>query len=74
MARCNPHSLSYRLPNLWVLDVSRTGVTDAGIMRLKGLANLEHLEIDGTNITETGIANVKMALPKLTVTRKSREQ
>jgi hypothetical protein len=46
-----------------VLDVSDTGVTDAGLDNLCGLTRLETLRLSGTQVTEAGITNLRNALP-----------
>ena len=46
------------LPDLRVLDLSRTGITDAGLVHVKGLAKLEELELDGTRVTDAGLAHL----------------
>ena len=46
------------------LNLSRTKITDAGLLELKGLANLRFLFLDGTAITRVGLQNVG-TLPNL---------
>ena len=41
-----------------------TQVTDAGLVHLKGLPNLELLNLIGTQVTAAGVAELKKALPK----------
>ena len=45
--------------NLW-----NTKVSDAALERLKGLTNLEMLQLDGTEITDAGLEHLK-GLPNL---------
>jgi hypothetical protein len=47
------------LPDLRVLDLSDTAVTDAGLVHVKGLAKLEELELDGTEVTDAGLVHLK---------------
>ena len=41
-----------------VLDLSRSLITDAGMVHLKGLRSLRKLDLHSTNITDRGIANL----------------
>jgi Leucine-rich repeat (LRR) protein len=41
------------------VNLERTQVTDAGLMHLKGLTNLQTLRLGGTNITDAGLVNLK---------------
>ena len=47
---------------------SRWNVTDAGLLRLRGLKELQQLELGSSAVTEAGIAELKRALPNLKVT------
>jgi len=55
-----------RLKNLRTLYLDDTEITDAGMVYLKGLAELDVLALHGTNINGEGLANLS-ALPKLRV-------
>ena len=54
------------LKTLWLAD---TRVTDAGLRQLKGLANLENLNLEGTQVTDIGVKDLAKALPKLKIRR-----
>ena len=45
-------------------------MTDAGLKELTGLKKLKWLSIVGTQVTDAGIAEIKEAIPELTVHRK----
>ncbi len=51
------------LTNLKDLRLSRTQVTDAGLVHLKGLTKLEWLHLDGTKVTDAGVQKLQKALP-----------
>ncbi len=55
------------LQNLEYLDINGTDVSDASIPNLTRLTELKELSVRGTKITDAGIAELKMALPQLTV-------
>ena len=38
-------------------------ITDAGLVHLKGMTNLQSLDLGGTKITDAGVADLKKALP-----------
>ena len=38
-------------------------MTDAGLQHLKGLTNLQTLELDNTQVTATGLTDLRKALP-----------
>ena len=40
-----------------------TQITDAKLVRLKGLNNLQELYLTGTKVTDAGVADLKKALP-----------
>ena len=44
-----------------------TQVTDAGLVHLKGLTNLEKLYLNGTQVTAAGATELKKALPKINI-------
>ena len=44
-----------------------TQVTDAGLVHLKGLTNLEKLYLNSTHVTDAGATELKKALPKYNI-------
>ena len=47
-----------------VVEVNLGGsITDAGLVHLKGLTNLQTLNFSGTKVTDAGVAQLKKALP-----------
>jgi hypothetical protein len=56
-----------RFPNLYVLSLSGTNITDAGLAHLAGLSQLRLLVLNGTRVTQTASSNLKRALPKLEI-------
>jgi hypothetical protein len=50
------------LKELWL---GQTALTDAGLEHLRGLKNLETLEVANTAVTTTGLTRLKAALPSL---------
>jgi len=51
-------------PELPQLAFGLAQVTDAGLVHLKGLTNLETLVLDETQVTSAGVAELQKALPK----------
>lgn len=51
------------------LSLNETQITDAGLEQLQKLPTLVQLSVKGTRVTDPGIAQLKVALPKLNVTR-----
>jgi thiol-disulfide isomerase/thioredoxin len=47
------------LTGLEFLVLTRTQITDAGLLHLKGLAQLQELSLTGTGITDTGLSYLK---------------
>jgi Leucine Rich repeat len=47
------------LPQLHVLDLSGTQVTDDGLLYVNGLITLQHLDLSNTRITDAGLVNLK---------------
>jgi hypothetical protein len=39
------------------------------LAHLKGLTNLQHLDLSGTMVTKAGVADLKKAMPKVWITR-----
>jgi hypothetical protein len=46
-----------------MLYLSDTQVTDTGLEHLKGLTNLERLELNRTQVTDEGVRKLQEALP-----------
>jgi hypothetical protein len=44
-----------------------TAITDAGLVHLKGLTNLDVLQIGGTRITQRGIRQLRQWLPETSI-------
>jgi hypothetical protein len=64
-----------RLTELEALDISRSPVTDAGLVHLKGLTNLRRLYLRDLKLTDDALANLKdltglevLSLSKTTIT------
>lgn len=55
--------------SLTVLDLSGLEITDDCIESLKELKSLTLLDLDGTRVTDAGVANLKRALPGLTINK-----
>jgi len=49
--------------NVVELNLSRSKITDAGLVHLKGLTGLQTLDLGGTEVTDAGFADLKKALP-----------
>lgn len=45
------------------LDLSRTKISDAGLVHLKGLTSLTYLNLSATEVTKEGVEELKAALP-----------
>ena len=45
------------------VNLSHTQVTDAGLVHLAGLTNLEVLYLYGTQVTDAGLDELRKALP-----------
>ena len=46
------------------LSLCNTKITDAGLVHLRGLTNLQKLYLGNTKVTEAGVENLRKALPK----------
>ena len=58
------------LTTLERLDLNAcTQITDAGLVHLKELINLQHLGLYKTQVNDTGIAELKKALPNCDINR-----
>jgi hypothetical protein len=45
-----------------------TQVTDAGLVHLEGLDNLDFLYLDNTQVTDEGVTKLQKALPNCKIT------
>ena len=50
-----------------VLGLQDTEVTDAGLVHLKGLTQLQVLGLQDTEVTNAGVAKLKQALPNVRI-------
>ncbi len=50
-----------------MVDLSRTEITDAGLVHLKGLTKLEFLGLSYTQVTEEGVKKLQQTLPKCVI-------
>jgi len=50
-----------------VLDLSRTAVTDAGLVHLSELTELQLLWLDGTRVSQAGRMTLQRMLPSVRV-------
>jgi hypothetical protein len=55
------------MTRLQILRLAETGITDAGLEHLKGLANLRYLYLSETQTTDAGVQRLEQSLPKLIV-------
>ena len=57
--------LAYLEPfdELWMLDLSATPITDAGLMHLMGLKHLDYIALNNTGVTSKGAEELSRALP-----------
>ena len=56
-----------RIASLEFLDLTNArGLTDAGLVPLRSLRNLQQLSIAGTKVTPEGVAVLQQAVPSLT--------
>jgi len=47
----------------------KTQITDAGLVHLKDLTNLEYLDLRETPITDSGVAELQKAVPNCEIIR-----
>jgi hypothetical protein len=47
-----------------------TPTTDAGLVHLKGMSNLKHLDLRYTKVTDAGVAVLKKSLPNCQIITK----
>jgi hypothetical protein len=66
MERVEPNEVVYTLN---ILNLEGTHVTDAGLMHLAALRNLQGILLGGTQVTEAGVEKLQRALPKCTIHR-----
>ena len=52
-----------------MLDLLGTEVTDAGLEHLKGLSELQSLDIHNTKVTDEGVKKLRQALPNCDIGR-----
>jgi Leucine-rich repeat (LRR) protein len=57
------------LPNLRILDLSSSGITDACLPHLEHLSQLESLHLHETRLSEQGILKIQKALPNCRIVR-----
>ena len=55
-----------RLRSLYLTAIE---ITDAGLVHLKGLANLQGLTLGGTQVTVAGVAELQKALPNCEISK-----
>jgi hypothetical protein len=60
-------ALLTKIPNLKILDLGGTRVSDEGMQHLYAISSLEQVSVRRTAVTHEGIANLKKALPKVEV-------
>ena len=56
-----------QLPNLAILNLSSSCITDEGLAELRGLTGLRRLDLRDTKVTIDGIASLQRSLPHLVV-------
>ena len=47
--------------------LSHTQITDAGLVHLKGLTQLEWLDLERTQVTDAGVKELQKALPNTSI-------
>ena len=57
------------LPELAVLSLNGTPVTDAGLAHLKGLTGLSELDLSFTQVTDAGVRELQRTLPGVRIYR-----
>lgn len=63
-------AIAMSLPNLQGLNISKSRVTDQGLIKLSGCTNLKELQLYRvTTLSDTAIANFKKANPRCDVLR-----
>jgi len=66
--RPSSHEIEEALAHVGNLSrLKQTKITDAGLPHLKGLTSLKELRLVDTGVTETGLAELRKALPGLTI-------
>ena len=71
---CQEFSHKWRCPTsincpLWGLDLFDAQVTDAGLVHLKGLTQLQELYLVDTKVTDEGVKKLQQALPNCKIRR-----
>jgi hypothetical protein len=51
------------------MTLAQTRVTDAGLLHLRTLTQLEELHLENTNVAAAGVGELKKARPKVKVVR-----
>jgi hypothetical protein len=65
------YSVLRLLPDVSVLQMANSDVTDQVLERLRGIDSLQELDLNGTQVTDTGLAILR-ELPALTALRLAR--
>lgn len=65
--RIQEDTILIALPRLQALDVSRTQVTDGGLLGLGDLPSLMVVVVEGTRVTPSGIAALRQTAPRVRV-------
>jgi hypothetical protein len=58
-----------RLTGIKHVSLTYSDVSDEGLAHLKGLDELERLDVRNTKVTEAGVADLERALPGLAIQR-----
>ncbi|MFO1093654.1 MAG: hypothetical protein U0992_10125 [Planctomycetaceae bacterium] len=58
-----------KLPRLELVDLTATGITDAGLMHLSGLPHLFQVRLADTHVTDAGVAEFQRLNPRCDVAR-----
>jgi hypothetical protein len=57
------------MPQMRVLYLNGTGITDAALAHLANFGQLEWLDLKTTQVTEDGVARLRLILPKAQIFR-----
>jgi len=55
------------MPELRILDLASTSISDKGLIHLARLAKLRELNLKGTKITDQGLKRLQKELPGATI-------
>ena len=55
------------MPELRILDLANTSISDKGLIHLARLAKLQELNLKGTKITDQGLKRLQKELPGATI-------